>query len=167
MTAQAMTSPATQPPKRHHTLADAPPRAATTLDAYIGTMIRSRRIELGISQQDLATRIGVTFQQIQKYERGLNRVAANRLPALSDVLEVSYTFFFPDDLAAADHPAVLSDVSLKIARLTKDLSPDDQRTVYNLVKDVAARLCPTNGAVPHVPAGNTCGATGQVADETY
>lgn len=59
-----------------------------------------RRKMLGLSQEKLGERLGITFQQIQKYEKGTNRVGASRLQALATALEVPVSYFFPDTTAA-------------------------------------------------------------------
>jgi transcriptional regulator with XRE-family HTH domain len=64
------------------------------VDIQVGSRLKQRRTALGISQQELATSQGVTFQQVQKYERGLNRISASRLYHLSEALTVPVTFFF-------------------------------------------------------------------------
>ena len=64
------------------------------VDAYVGSRIRLRRGITGYSQEKLAEEMGITFQQVQKYERGLNRVSAGRLWKLSKILGVSVNFFF-------------------------------------------------------------------------
>jgi transcriptional regulator with XRE-family HTH domain len=56
--------------------------------------VRSRRLECRLSQTELADRIGVTFQQVQKYEKGVNRIGAGRLQRISEALEVPISFFF-------------------------------------------------------------------------
>ena len=66
----------------------------TPTDEYVGIALRFRRKELGLSQTDLAKAIGVTFQQVQKYEKGLNRVGAGRLSAISQALQVPVSYFF-------------------------------------------------------------------------
>ena len=66
------------------------------VDAYVGSRVRMRRIMLGMSQQRLAKELSVTFQQIQKYERGLNRIGASRLWDLAQVLGVNVDFFYED-----------------------------------------------------------------------
>lgn len=66
----------------------------SSIDAIVGKRIRARRQSLKLTQTQLADRIGVTFQQVQKYENGANRVSAARLWAISEVLEVPITFFF-------------------------------------------------------------------------
>lgn len=77
------------------------------IDIHVGARIRMRRTLLGMSQERLGDALGLTFQQVQKYERGVNRVSASRLFDLARVLEVPINYFYdnlPDD-AAADSPA--------------------------------------------------------------
>jgi transcriptional regulator with XRE-family HTH domain len=72
------------------------------IDVHVGSRIRLRRTLLGMSQERLGEALGLTFQQVQKYERGVNRVGASRLFDLSRVLDVPISFFFddmPDGLA--------------------------------------------------------------------
>ena len=69
-------------------------RGATAVDSYVGQKLRARRIFLGLSQTEVADAIGITFQQIQKYEKGANRVGASRLLQISDALGVSPVYFF-------------------------------------------------------------------------
>src|SRR6516165_254803 len=64
------------------------------IDRYVGARIRERRIMLGLTQQQLADLIGVTYQQAHKYERGINRVSAGRLFEVSQVLSVPVSYFF-------------------------------------------------------------------------
>jgi transcriptional regulator with XRE-family HTH domain len=78
----------------------APESRASPVDAHVGARIRLRRTLLGMSQERLGDALGLTFQQVQKYERGVNRVGASRLFDLSQVLDVPIGFFF-DDLPAA------------------------------------------------------------------
>ncbi len=67
-----------------------------SIDVHVGSRIRLRRTLLGISQQHLGEALGITFQQVQRYERGVNRVGASRLFDLSRVLDVPISFFFDD-----------------------------------------------------------------------
>jgi transcriptional regulator with XRE-family HTH domain len=69
-------------------------RRASVLDTYVGKRIKERREELSLSQEAVAQFLGVTFQQLQKYERGANRVSAGRLFELAFVLRVKLDFFF-------------------------------------------------------------------------
>lgn len=66
------------------------------IDIHVGSRVRLRRTLLGMSQEKLGDAIGLTFQQVQKYERGANRVGASRLYDLSRVLDVPVSFFFDD-----------------------------------------------------------------------
>ena len=71
-----------------------PSARASAADRHVGTRIRERRIMLGLSQQQLAQMIGVTYQQAHKYERGLNRISAGRLYEIAQVLSVPVSWFF-------------------------------------------------------------------------
>jgi transcriptional regulator with XRE-family HTH domain len=76
-------------------------RRADSRDAEVGRRVRSRRLECRLSQTELADRIGVTFQQVQKYEKGVNRIGAGRLQRISEALEVPISFFFGGTTGAA------------------------------------------------------------------
>ncbi len=70
------------------------PRSPNPVDLHVGTRVRLRRQVLKMSQEKLGDQLGVTFQQIQKYERGANRVGASRLWRMSQVLDVPVSFFY-------------------------------------------------------------------------
>jgi len=89
-----------------------PPRRVEAWDVEVGRRIRARRLECWLSQQELAQGLGVSFQQIQKYEKGTNRVSAGRLLAICNLLQVPITFFY--DAAA---PAQSGETCLKPSRL--------------------------------------------------
>ncbi|MFP4271372.1 MAG: helix-turn-helix domain-containing protein [Alphaproteobacteria bacterium] len=72
------------------------------VDAAIGERIRARRVELGLTQDQLAGRLGVSYQQIQKYERGANGISASRLYALARRLDVAPGYFYADLDAPAE-----------------------------------------------------------------
>src|SRR3981081_3692631 len=72
-------------------------RSAGKPDSELGKRIRLRRVEQHISQSELADKLGVSFQQVQKYEKGVNRVDAARLQQIATGLDVPVTFFFDDD----------------------------------------------------------------------
>ncbi len=74
---------------------------ASIIDRHVGNRVRIRRLDLGISQQELAGELGLTFQQVQKYEKGANRIGASRLYQLAMCLRVSVNFFF-EGLDGAD-----------------------------------------------------------------
>src|SRR4051795_13116163 len=69
-------------------------RSTAAIDNHVGGRIRERRIMLGLTQQQLAVMIGVTYQQAHKYERGINRVSAGRLFEIGRVLSVPITYFY-------------------------------------------------------------------------
>jgi transcriptional regulator with XRE-family HTH domain len=69
-------------------------RATNAVDKRLGQRVRSRRLEIGMSQERLAEILGVTFQQVQKYEKGVNRIAASRLFAIAAALDMSVARFF-------------------------------------------------------------------------
>jgi transcriptional regulator with XRE-family HTH domain len=72
-------------------------RSPSTTDTDIGQRIRARRLEQGLSQTELAVKIGLTFQQVQKYEKGTNRVGGGRLSQIAEVLEVKPSYFFASE----------------------------------------------------------------------
>lgn len=78
------------------------------VDAHVGKRIRHRRWMVGMTQQQLAEKVGIKFQQIQKYETGMNRVSASRLWDIAEALSVPISFFF-DGLAGAE-PQVAGDL---------------------------------------------------------
>jgi transcriptional regulator with XRE-family HTH domain len=73
-----------------------PPGTPNPVDVHVGGRVRLRRTLLGLSQEKLGEAVGLTFQQIQKYERGANRIGASRLFEFSRILEVPVSFFFDD-----------------------------------------------------------------------
>src|SRR6266581_4660451 len=75
------------------------------IDVQVGSRVRLRRNMLGLSQEKLGESIGLTFQQVQKYERGANRIGASRLHELSRVMDVPVSFFF-DDVDPVRAPAI-------------------------------------------------------------
>jgi transcriptional regulator with XRE-family HTH domain len=84
-------------------------RSATSIDAHIGTRIRMRRVERKLSQSELGDAVGVSFQQIQKYEKGTNRVGSGRLQLIANVLEAKVSFFYegqPGERGASDTAAM-------------------------------------------------------------
>src|SRR5690349_8007712 len=71
-------------------------RRANPIDIHVGSRVRLRRMLLGMSQEKLGEHLGLTFQQIQKYEKGINRIGASRLFDLSQVLSVPVQFFYEE-----------------------------------------------------------------------
>ncbi len=71
-------------------------KSPNPIDIHVGSRVRLRRMMLGMSQEKLGEALGITFQQIQKYEKGTNRVGASRLQHIATVLKVPVSFFFED-----------------------------------------------------------------------
>lgn len=71
-------------------------KSPNPIDIHVGSRVRLRRMMLGMSQEKLGEHLGITFQQIQKYEKGTNRIGASRLQAIARVLSVPVAFFFED-----------------------------------------------------------------------
>lgn len=71
-------------------------RGPNPIDVHVGSRVRLRRTLLGMSQEKLGEALGLTFQQVQKYERGLNRIGSSNLYKISQVLDVPVEFFFED-----------------------------------------------------------------------
>lgn len=71
-------------------------KAPNPIDKHVGARVRMRRLLVGMSQEKLGTALGITFQQIQKYEKGTNRIGASRLQQISGVLGVPVSYFFED-----------------------------------------------------------------------
>src|SRR5262245_42432866 len=85
-------------------------RRANPIDIHVGSRVRFRRMLLGMSQEKLGERLGLTFQQVQKYEKGINRIGASRLFDLAQVLGVSVQFFY-DDAPIAEQRVVEQDAA--------------------------------------------------------
>ncbi len=83
-------------------------RRANPIDVHVGSRVRLRRMLLGMSQEKLGEHLGLTFQQIQKYEKGINRIGASRLFDLARVLGVPVQFFY-EELPTADGVAGFAD----------------------------------------------------------
>lgn len=78
-------------------------KAPNPIDKHVGSRVRMRRMMLSMSQEKLGERLGLTFQQVQKYEKGTNRIGASRLQQISSILSVPVSFFF--DGAPTGEPA--------------------------------------------------------------
>ncbi len=125
------------------------PRAADAhpVDVHVGARIRLRRKAQGISQQQLAATLDLTFQQVQKYERGSNRVSCSKLFQIAAALAVPVEYFFDDlpvwasDITAAETTVkgfMLSPEGLELAQTFPNIkSPDVRRRILALVKTMA------------------------------
>jgi transcriptional regulator with XRE-family HTH domain len=103
--------------------------SAHPVDIYVGGRLRLRRVMLGLSQQELGNAVGITFQQVQKYEKGVNRIGASRLFEISRVLGTGVEYFF-EDLAAAPAGAPLrhgeeQDVAIPLEAMHEDFVYND------------------------------------------
>ncbi len=117
------------------------------VDVHVGARIRTRRLLLGMNQETLANALGLTFQQVQKYEGGANRVSASRLAEVAEVLGVPIAYFF-NDLDLADDPAAVEEAELRemlqrpdvielIRRYYAITDPAVRRQFLEMVKTVA------------------------------
>src|SRR3974390_412232 len=130
-------------------------KAPNPTDKHVGSRVRMRRMMLGMSQEKLGASLGLTFQQIQKYEKGTNRIGASRLQQISHILQVPVAFFFegaPTEqsasegaLAEAPSPSYVSDFLATSAglALTKAFmeikEPRLRRRIVDLVEEIAGR----------------------------
>lgn len=110
------------------------------VDAHVGKRIRHRRWMVGMTQQQLADKVGIKFQQIQKYETGMNRVSASRLWEISEALGVSISFFFEGlagEAAATPSPAgdILADKeALELVRSYYAIPEQQRRRLFDLAR---------------------------------
>ena len=132
-------------------------KAPNPVDKYVGSRVRMRRIMLGMSQEKLGEALGLTFQQVQKYEKGTNRVGASRIQQISDILQVPVSFLFEggptgsmnaNGTTDAPSPAYVSDFlatseGLALTRaFTRISDPKLRRTIVDLVEQMASREQP-------------------------
>ena len=82
------------------------PKTANPIDLHVGSRVRMRRILLGLTQEKLGEALGVTFQQVQKYEKGMNRIGASRLQDMAKILDAPPSFFFENAPTAGGEPQV-------------------------------------------------------------
>jgi transcriptional regulator with XRE-family HTH domain len=128
-------------------------RKSGPLDAMVGARIRMLRVNRGVSQTVLAERIGVTFQQVQKYERGANRVGASRLAQIASVLDVSVGEFFessragPPGLNSPVHLLAEPDARRVLEDYARTPSPRIRPCIAKLVESIADRTSTTKATV--------------------
>lgn len=106
------------------------------IDVHVGGRVRLRRTLLGMSQEKLGEALGLTFQQVQKYERGANRIGASRLYDLSRVLDVPVSFFFDDmsDETKTQTPSLLLGTGLEEPASAFEHNPMTKRETLELVR---------------------------------
>src|SRR5436305_7089149 len=118
-------------------------KGTTAHDVEVGQRIRARRMAKGMSQTELGNLLGVTFQQVQKYEKGVNRVGAGRLVRVAEGLDVPVSFFFGGtDAGSEDTRAILgfldTSYSLRLLRAFSRIPPGGiQRAVVELIESIA------------------------------
>lgn len=127
-------------------------KAPNPTDKHVGSRVRMRRMMLSMSQEKLGDALGLTFQQVQKYEKGTNRIGASRLQQISHILQVPVAFFFEgapspfgqsDGMREAPSPAYVSDflATSEGLALTKAFmrikQPKLRRRIVDLVKEIA------------------------------
>lgn len=122
------------------------------VDTHVGARLRLRRTLLGLSQTELAKAVGLTFQQVQKYESGANRISASRLYHIAEALDVPVSFFFDDiprtgaTVGLHDEPAAFVSAEtgregLEMMRNYHRITDEAiRRSVYDLTKSLAAKL---------------------------
>ncbi|MBO0662805.1 helix-turn-helix domain-containing protein [Jiella sp. MQZ9-1] len=111
-------------------------KAASDIDRQIAARIRLARLETGMSQEKLAEALGITFQQVQKYEKGLNRISAGRLREIADTLGREVTWFFEEMPTFEAYPT-LSKADLRMLRNLKALTPETRRAIDALLASLA------------------------------
>jgi transcriptional regulator with XRE-family HTH domain len=117
-------------------------KSPNLVDVEVGKRIRSRRLAKGISQTALGRPLGVTFQQVQKYEKGVNRVGAGRLQQIAEILDVPVSFFFgTTDGDSRDTKTVMGFIDTAHAvRLMRAYSRLENRKVQYAVVDLVERM---------------------------
>ena len=107
-------------------------RGPEAVDVHVGGRVRQRRTMLGMSQEKLGEALGLTFQQVQKYERGANRIGASRLHHISEVLDVPINYFFED--ISPSYTKKRGRVGLGEAKAEYDRDPMAKRETLELVR---------------------------------
>lgn len=108
------------------------------IDVLVGSRVKMRRLMLGLAQSDLGDRLGITFQQIQKYEKGTNRISASRLMAISKIFDVAPSFFFEDGDKLLSQGSALGEPS-EIASFVKSNDGIALNRAFVNIKDPSIR----------------------------
>ena len=129
-------------------------KAPNPTDKHVGSRVRMRRMMLSMSQEKLGGALGLTFQQVQKYEKGTNRIGASRLQQISHILQVPVAFFFEgaptshppvDGMSEAPSPTYVSDFlatsdGLALTKAFMEIKePKLRRRIVDLVEEIAGR----------------------------
>ncbi len=118
------------------------------IDITVGARIVSQRLVKRMTQTDLANSIGVSFQQVQKYERGSNRVSASRLWRISEALDVPMTYFFDGvttDTGAPREEHAMTPWARELMALEKNLPASARKLVLNMARQLAERETTASG----------------------
>lgn len=114
------------------------PRSSTSIDSHVGLRMRLRRIEIGMTQDTLASMLGITAQQVQKYERGANRIGSGRLLQIATILDVQVGYFFSGlDLAEIDGSG---EVASPLATALEDAATVRLLRMFASIEDPKLRL---------------------------
>jgi len=132
-------------------------KAPNPIDKHVGSRVRMRRMMLSMSQEKLGDALGLTFQQVQKYEKGTNRIGASRLQQIANILQVPVAFFFegapdlsgrgpagkdaPSATYVADFLATSDGLALTKAFMRID-DPKLRRRIVDLVEQIAGEEAP-------------------------
>jgi transcriptional regulator with XRE-family HTH domain len=117
------------------------PRGAGPMEVQMGARLRAMRMEAGISQQELGTKLGVSFQQVQKYEKGINRVSASRLMQIAGLFETTPQQLMGD--GKGNGGVLFENMTYKLAQALKrlyDLNPQLATKFRNLIESVCDDL---------------------------
>jgi transcriptional regulator with XRE-family HTH domain len=124
-------------------------KQANAIDRLVGVRVRDRRVELGMSQDALARKLGLSFQQVQKYEKGTNRISAGRLFVLAQALMAPIAYFFGEVIGASRQSGFAEDAApapaisregLELALAVSQIKDAKARkNLINLAKNLAAK----------------------------
>ena len=116
------------------------PRKATSVDSFVAARVREFRVKLGLSQHQLAEIVGVTYQQAQKYERGINRISAGQLYEIARALNTPITHFYEGLGEEPRLPAPRERLFLSVARCFIEIQNEAHRVALSeLVRALAGR----------------------------
>lgn len=114
------------------------------VDRYVGRRVADRRISMGFNQSDLGRALGLTFQQVQKYEKGSNRISSSKLWDISQFLDVDVSYFFEGlsdttrlTSASTDHDFPSTRQTVEMAKLAPTLTSRQQRLTLDLMRALA------------------------------
>ena len=116
------------------------------VDRHVGRRVQEKRLDLGLTQTALAKAVGVSFQQVQKYEKGTNRVSASKLFEMAEFMKVGIPFFFDgytsatvgvaEEAPAFDHEHRPTKTSVEITRLAPRLPARKQKLILDMMRDM-------------------------------